>query len=416
MGGAEGFSRPVAIKKIHAANPAYRSSLIREAKILSHLHHPNLVGVISLEQEEEELLLILEWVRGIDAKKFLLFLRGQLKGVKGLSRVKFLYPAVFILHEVLTALSYCHHQKPAIIHGDVTPQNILLSQDGQIKLTDFGVARWKNDQNDFSQPLFGNPRYLAPELKKGEQPTIHSDIFQIGIILEEIIHVFSHVAWVSELKPLAKRALKENPKKRFLNAQEFRKAINQIMDKRELAWRYCAQLELKKWFSSLGNDTAEITRETTQALLLKKTISAWPVKEKMNRLICLGFGWLVFFLILFYPFSLPLEENQTTIPLYGEKSKIINSPKKGRENHEIKKIRESPSKSRLLWGEVEIQARPWAHVYLNTVPIGITPQTIRLKPGAYQLEYQYPPASVPKKKHLLVKAGARVRSYVEFEP
>jgi len=169
--GAEGFLRPVVVKMLQSGTN--RKHLIQEGRILSGLNHPNLVQVVELLQDDNQLFLVLEWINGLDLATFLLGYIPHLKK-ESVSVQEWFAILIYVAQEVLEALAYCHCRKPQVVHGDVTPQNILINRQGQIKLTDFGIATLLKSEDETYSPvqsqtatLWGKPHYCAPEVLKG---------------------------------------------------------------------------------------------------------------------------------------------------------------------------------------------------------------------------------------------------------
>ncbi|MBI2981866.1 MAG: serine/threonine protein kinase [Deltaproteobacteria bacterium] len=130
--GARGFEKRVAIKQIlpqWSQDPDFVAMLVDEAKIVVQLNHPNIVQVIELGHEGETYFIAMEYIDGTD-------LRGLLHQKKEpLPREA----TFFVIHELLQGLSYAHAKN--VIHRDSSPQNILLSSEGRVKITDFGIAK-----------------------------------------------------------------------------------------------------------------------------------------------------------------------------------------------------------------------------------------------------------------------------------
>lgn len=147
----------------------------REAQIAAFLNHPNIVRIYETFTKKDSIYHAFEWVDGFDLSK-IMEARGKIPQDI----------ALLIVYEVLKAVDYAHSK--GIVHRDIKPSNIMVSKDGFIKLTDFGVARWE-DLPEITQPgiVIGTPHYLSPEQVKGEKPVPASDIFSLGIVLYEMV-------------------------------------------------------------------------------------------------------------------------------------------------------------------------------------------------------------------------------------
>jgi len=150
-----------------------QKQFLREAQILGRLSHPNIISIYDLGSNDDgSAYLVTEYVPGKTLDAVL-----ALKGPVPLAR------AGVWAGDLANALSRAH--KAGIIHGDVKPANIFVTDDGQIKLGDFGIARFAT-QVSGSASLIGTPAYLSPEQIKGEMQDHRSDIFSVGIVLYQL--------------------------------------------------------------------------------------------------------------------------------------------------------------------------------------------------------------------------------------
>lgn len=188
--GAAGFTKEFALKKIlpqWSHDPEFVRMLVDEAKILTRLKHKNVVEVFELGCEQSAYYIVMEFVDGMNLRELL----------KKLERKKTVLPiglSLFIVREVAEGLSFAHAQKDeqgrqtSIIHRDVSPQNILVSHEGEIKITDFGIAKIAGkSQHTQTGQLKGKFSYMSPEQARGEALTPQSDIFALGLILFELV-------------------------------------------------------------------------------------------------------------------------------------------------------------------------------------------------------------------------------------
>jgi serine/threonine-protein kinase len=187
--GSAGFSKPLAIKRVlsHlAADPAFVRMLVEEAHLASALQHPNILQVLDLGSEGNSFFLAMEFVAGRSLNRVLSTAADQ--GVK--------LPVDFCVHvarDVLRALAYAHQLKDpqgrpmGVVHRDVSPQNVMVSYDGTIKLADFGIAKVTavNPQN--TGPIRGKPAYMAPEQVTGGVVDQRADVFAAGVVTFELL-------------------------------------------------------------------------------------------------------------------------------------------------------------------------------------------------------------------------------------
>ncbi len=189
--GAAGFTRPVAIKRVLAPlsqNPEFLKMFVEEARVVSELDHPNIAQIHDFDRDRNgEYYLVLEWVEGLTLSDWRRGYRAH-----GHHTPWSLTAAVGI--EVLQALHMAHVRRDAagrpapVFHRDITPQNVMLSNCGVVKLTDFGLAR-AMDRSSITKPGFvkGKISYLAPELTYEAEPSAQTDVFSVGVVLWEIL-------------------------------------------------------------------------------------------------------------------------------------------------------------------------------------------------------------------------------------
>lgn len=172
------LKREVAVKRLRgdlSHDPVALLRFQREANASSGLHHPNIVEVYDVGDDEGQPYIVMEMMRGITAKE-LIHRRGALEK----------YEALSIMEQLVSAVC-CAHQA-GIIHRDIKPQNVLVNDDGTVKITDFGIAL-ANDalQLTKSDSVMGSVHYLAPECVRGDGATKQSDIYAMGIIFYELL-------------------------------------------------------------------------------------------------------------------------------------------------------------------------------------------------------------------------------------
>src|SRR3954469_6014059 len=184
---AGGLAKILVIKKIHgqlAATPQFRQMFEDEAKVAVNLNHPNIVQTFSYGQIGATYYLVMEHVEGVDLLKLLN------ASVEAGQRIPFGL-AAYLGQQVAKALDYAHRKTDeygealGIVHRDVSPQNILVSWDGMVKLVDFGIARARHVKEE-EGVVKGKFAYMSPEQAAGAPVDPRSDIFSTGIVLWEI--------------------------------------------------------------------------------------------------------------------------------------------------------------------------------------------------------------------------------------
>ena len=206
--GVKGFEKIIALKKIlsgYGTDAKYIEMFVDEAKIAAELSHPNIVQIHDLGKQDDYYFIAMEYVQGKDLRVIL----------QKLAQERTLMPepiAIYLAINVLSALNYAHAarnsrgKKLEIVHRDISPPNILVSYEGNIKLTDFGVSKASIKMHQtLAGALKGKLLYMSPEQAKGEEHIdFRSDIYSVGIILFELITGEKLFLGYSEMSTLKK--------------------------------------------------------------------------------------------------------------------------------------------------------------------------------------------------------------------
>ncbi len=168
-------------------DPGFSAMLTSEARLAARLSHANVVQTFDLGREENRLYIAMEYVEGFDLTQLLKKLRER----------KLAMPAefgFFIVMEMLRGLDYAHRRSDdqggalGIVHRDVSPSNVLVSLEGEVKLCDFGIARAVTDLTELPEgALEGKAAYMSPEHARGEKVDARADVFSATTILWEIL-------------------------------------------------------------------------------------------------------------------------------------------------------------------------------------------------------------------------------------
>ena len=184
--GVEGFERPVVLKRILPTlllEPQFKHMMIDEAHVAMSLTHGNIVQVLDLGQAKGHYYLVLELVDGWDLNQIL----NRIKAVRGIELPPTL--ALFIVSETCRALAYAHSRRRGgrpmgIVHRDISPHNILVSAEGEVKLTDFGIAKaMVRRENTIEGVIKGKLAFMSPEQAAGAAIDLRSDLFSLGTLL-----------------------------------------------------------------------------------------------------------------------------------------------------------------------------------------------------------------------------------------
>jgi serine/threonine protein kinase len=258
-----GLGREVAVKELilnSTADPTALTRFLQEAQVMARTSHPNLVQVHDLEEVGDAKFIILEFVKGRS-------LRDMLRG--GAIPL----PQVFaVMHGILQGLNYAHRHN--IVHRDMKPENVLISDDGEVKVADFGIARLTDDSGGGSTATktgttVGTPQYMSPEQVASSKVDGRSDLYSSGIMLYEAIcgrppftagegdgpftlmakHVQApppppaiHRPDVDpELEEVILKSLEKDPEHRYQTGDEFDRALTKVGNRLCPGWEHALE-------------------------------------------------------------------------------------------------------------------------------------------------------------------------------
>jgi len=252
MYGVEGFEKIVAIKKILpevAEDTEFIKMFIDEAKISVQLSHPNIVQILELGKIEEAYFIAMENVFGTDLK----IIRKRLKQVDMLMDAQ---QASYIISQVCEGLDYAHRKTDEkmhtinIVHRDISPQNILIAFEGNVKLIDFGIAKAKDKSTKTQAGLLkGKFSYMSPEQVGGKELDRRSDIFSLGVVLFEILTGKRLFLGKSDVETLEKIRKADVPPPSVFNNN-----VSEELDRIVLKALAKDREERYQWVSEFGDD------------------------------------------------------------------------------------------------------------------------------------------------------------------
>ncbi len=190
--GSAGFAKPVVVKTVipHlSAESKMAAMLIREARILSNLQHPGIVGVLDFGEVGDAYVMVLEYVHGYHLGQWMRYLSAK-------DREFNVDHAVYIGSQVLDALNHAHKMTGpdgtalGIVHRDVSPANILIDVQGHVKLHDFGIARMHEESSEYKTQdgtFKGTLPFAAPETIQGVAASPRSDVYSCGVVLYQML-------------------------------------------------------------------------------------------------------------------------------------------------------------------------------------------------------------------------------------
>jgi serine/threonine protein kinase/tetratricopeptide (TPR) repeat protein len=254
--GAEGTFKLLVLKRIlpaYGSSRRFRTMFAEEAQLATRLNHPNIVQVYDFQDYGEEgQLLSMEYVEGPDLRKLMKAAQGKGQRVPP-------YVSAYVISEIAKGLHYAHERKDEagkpidIVHRDVSPQNMLLSFDGAVKIADFGIAS-ANLFREEPGVLKGKTAYMSPEQARGERVTRRTDIYSLGVVFHELLtgrslHGSAEGAELleavragrveppstfvrelpSELEEIVMKLLARDPADRFQTGREVASAISRVL-------------------------------------------------------------------------------------------------------------------------------------------------------------------------------------------
>ncbi|MDX2055509.1 MAG: serine/threonine-protein kinase [Polyangiaceae bacterium] len=256
--GEAGFQRTVAVKRLHpqyASDESFVQQFVNEARLASHIHHPNVVQTYDVVRDTNELLLVMEYVHGETLAHLLKAARHSTEWVPEPIGIAIISNALRGLHAAHEATDESG-QALGIVHRDISPENIVVDTDGRSAVLDFGIAKAQGlIFSTDGQQLKGKFRYMSPEQVRGKKVDRRSDIFAMGITLFRVLtrrHVFGNQSDAATMlyrvlnMPIRKpsmivphisgaldavvaKSLERDPNRRFATAEEFAVALEEAV-------------------------------------------------------------------------------------------------------------------------------------------------------------------------------------------
>ncbi len=262
-----------------------------ESRAISMLDHPNIVRVFDVSVWDKTQFIVMELIEGVDLKCFMMDNGGKLTWKE---TVKF-------AEETLQALQHAHEH--GIVHRDIKPQNIMLLQDGSIKVMDFGIARFsRSGVHTATDKAMGSVHYISPEQARGDVTDAKSDLYSVGIMMYEMLsgslpfdgesNVAVAIKQISEaprplkelnddipdgLVEIVHRAMEKDPSKRYASAQEMLEDIARFKENPSIQFAY-------QYMNNTPTRYMDAVKDTQKPKTAKAPAEAAPKKKKKKGL------------------------------------------------------------------------------------------------------------------------------------
>jgi serine/threonine-protein kinase len=414
--GPERVQKLVVLKRLlpeRLADETARARFVDEARVAVGLSHPRLVPVFDFGSSENgEYFLAMEYMRG-----------GDLARIAGIDRAPLAWTAVALLgSELCDALAYVHAKKDrrdaGLVHGDVTPHNVLLSQEGHALLADFGLMRFA------PRDRAGTRRYQAPEQARGEPFDGRADLYALALVLVEAatgkpaydrdpaaaqtrVGLVPQLDGVdSELAAILKRALAPSPESRP-DARSLRDQFDALLD-REPRARTQGRAELAERVASMPppNLPASLTEATRAAEPSRR----WWMWVPVGVSLIAGGWWLSSRPPAPQPIALAPSPSPTVVVVISPSPVVVIAPPPAPPpSHPAKKARPLPSVAPAM-ARLDLNAMPWAHVRIDGEDRGDTPiLDLELPAGPHRIELSNEPLGVHRELVVELHPGEHAR-------
>ena len=439
--GPERVHKTVVLKRIRgerASDDAARAHFAEEARVAVSLSHPHIVPVFEFGELDGAYFLVMEWLRG-----------GNLGRVAGVDRAPLPWPAVALIGtQLCDALAYVHartnHAGARLVHGDVTPRNVLFSADGHALLADFGLARFAG------QGRAGTLRYQAPEQARGDVFDARADLYALALVLSEA--ATGRPAYDRDAERAVKQArvgiipdfdgcdaglagvlrhgLAASPDGRFTDAAAMRAALEALLDRVPGA-RAAGRAELVARCAAAGGESGDAARTATQAtreatvaaasrvrrrlgvaaLVVVAGASLWMAHAARQAAPAPGLGPA--------PAPAPTSAAFPRAPTPPAAPSLAPVPQPARPSPPLPPARatartprpperraEPPAEPATL----DVNAKPWAHVRVDGQPRGETPLLgLSLPPGVHSIELSNEPLGAHRELSVTLRPGEHAR-------
>jgi len=434
--GVAGFEKRYAMKKIrpeYAKDQSFIESLIHEANISVMMNHENIVQVHELGSTDGTYYILMEYIPGEDLQKILTYLRSSNQKIP-------IELGLFIISQICTGLEYAHNKVDdkghslKIVHRDISPQNIIISETGSVKITDFGIARAtiKSSTTEFGT-IKGKYAYMSPEQARGEIVDYRSDIFSIGILCYELLTGSNPFDGLTDLEiidivregtlrlpyllslpnrvtNIIRTCLAKDPNERYQSCAEMNQAIRKYFDEENIS---VANIDLAKYVKdmqqNMNKDVDYSDDMLNQSIIVreKKCVrdsSETEIRQVHQPSSRFSLKYIGYVLLLLLLISGSIFIASDTL-MKGEDVKEV-----------IPEITLPKPKPKKEFGRLDVFAKPWGYISIS----GITNKTTspfrsnNIKLGTYNVTVYYEPENKTVIGEAIVKKNKRTFCTVDF--
>lgn len=439
--GEGGFVKEVAVKRILPAwsdNKDFITMLCDEARALVYLQNQNIVQVYELGRDKDLYYISMEYVSGVDLRR--------------LFKTKDRIPLKFVAHivcEILKGLDFAHNRKDKngkclnIIHRDISPQNILLSFNGEIKIADFGIAKGahRTHETKVSQ-VKGKYAYMSPEQAEGKAVDTRTDLYSIGIVLYELLSgkrlydLANDMVTIEEVKkstlprgweedipmgirPIVRKVLQKNAAERYQGAMDFLNDLNLYITANKL---FTHSIELSLYLKEIFHEEYERTEDEENLYEPRKDTKALSAVNRPKGIRFFRSAGAIASILLLAAVGVGSDQSKGKA-LQKEDAKTSDKEISSVIVPEIPKIPEMTDMKMVekpalaeTKGILSVQARPWGYLYIpGFVSKRETPvKNLKLASGDYLIKVNFEPEGKWTQQKIKISDNSRTLCVANF--
>ncbi len=448
--GAQGFRKRLVIKQLRAelhAHPEAFALLLAEAQLVQRLSHGNIVQVFDFGVDAQVPYLVMEHVDGISLADLLRDARERDAAIDGST-------ALFVIESVCAALEYAHSavdeaERPlGLVHRDVTPANILVSREGRVMLTDFGIARLRAVAEAEGRAI-GTPGYRAPEQAAGEVVDRRADLYALGVITAELAERVEAGPLRDALVLLAARAATAGVAERIADAGTMARELERLRVQHAVPRGAGALAERVR---RVQRERQRVALQVDAALQMRgrtaqtEALVGPPTRRRRSVGLWLGVGVIVVVgvvgVMVLGAGGVSREAEVVSLVVAPEAREVLATageqagevvPRAGEPAAPATAALAEPASTSLVVadvaevgtvspgalrpararptvvpGRLRVNVIPWAEASLDGAPIGRTPVDQRVAPGKHTLELRNPESGLRRAREIEVSRGGEV--------